>query len=87
MADSLGLKRFEDYASQDLIEFGGPEMEPVWFDASEGVEWASALLLRLRENPTSGKEMSGVIEDLEDYVRVFSEARKRGLRWHLKLDF
>ena len=87
IAESLGLKRFEDYAFQDLSEFGGPEMELEWFDANEGVEWASAILARLRENPTRGKNMAGVIEDLEDYVRVFAEAHKRGLRWHLELDF
>lgn len=59
-ARRLGVKSFDDFAFQDLSEFGGPDMEPEWFDAMEG---------------------------LEDYVRVFEEADKRGLKWHLELDF
>lgn len=87
IADKLGMKRFEDYAFQDLSEFGGPELEPQWFDASEGVKWSTALLEALRDDPGNVKEVDAVIEDLQDYVRVFKEADQRGLKWHLELDF
>lgn len=87
VADKLGLKRFEDYAFQDLSEFGGPESEPEWFGASEGVKWASMILQQLRDDPGATKNIEAVIEDLEDYVRVFEEAEKRDLKWHLELDF
>lgn len=87
VAKNLGLKQFEDYAFQDLSEFGGPEMEPVWFSADEGVSWASAILESIREDPSAVSESDAVSEDLEDYIRVFREAAARGIRWHLELDF
>jgi len=87
VADKLGLKQFEDYAFQDLSEFGGPQLETEWFGATEGVEWASAILQELRDDPGVVKDIGAVIEDLEEYVRVFKEAQKRDLKWHLELDF
>jgi hypothetical protein len=38
VADKPGLRRFEDCAFQDLSDFGGPELQPQWFEATEGVE-------------------------------------------------
>lgn len=87
VATELGLKTFEDYAFQDLSEFGGPDMEPQWFDAHEGKQWASALLAHLQKHPELVSESIAVCEDLEDYIRVFNEAGARGCRWHLELDF
>jgi len=87
VARGLGLKQFEDYAFQDLSDFGGPEMETEWFDAAEGRSWASRILQHIRENPMSVKDVDAVAADLADYVRVFEEADKRGLKWHLELDF
>ena len=87
IAANLGLKRFEDYAFQDLSEFGGPDMDPDWFDAKEGIDWASQILQRMREDPLAVKEVDGVIADLEDYIRIFEEAGRRGMKWHLELDF
>jgi len=87
VAKKLRLKRFEDYAFQDLSEFGGPDLDPEWFDATEGVKWASELLQGVRDNPKTVTDVDAVIEDLENYIRVFKEADKRGLKWHLELDF
>lgn len=87
IACSLGLKQFEDYTFQDLSEFGGPDLDPEWFDAAEGKDWATGILDHIREHPESVRDSEAVAEDLEDYVRVFSEAGKRGLKWHLELDF
>lgn len=87
IARSLGLKQFEDYAFQDLSEFGGPDMEPEWFDAAEGKNWASRILQHLQENPDSVKDAVAVTADLADFVNVFREAETRGLKWHLELDF
>lgn len=84
---SLGLKHFEDFACQDFSEFGGPDMEVQWFEAVEGEDWASAIVGKLREEPESILDAAAVINDLEDYLRVFKEAEKQGLRWHLELDF
>lgn len=87
VAQSLGLKQFEDYAFQDLSDFGGPDMEPEWFDAAEGKKWASEVLHHIRENPATVEDIDDVAEDLAEYVRVFEEAHNRGLKWHLELDF
>ena len=87
VADDLGLKHFEDYANQDLSEFGGPDMPPVWFEPSEGVAWVETLMARLRDKPLSTGDDEAILEDLEDYLRVFREAAERGFRWHLELDF
>ncbi len=87
VANKLGLKKFEDYACQDLSEFGLPDSEPAWFEATEGVKWATAILQKLRDDPGAVKDIEAVIEDLEDYIRVFKEAEKRDLKWHLELDF
>lgn len=87
IANELGLKKFEDYAFQDLSEVGGPELEPEWFGATEGIKWASLILQQLRDNPGAVKDIDAVIEDLENYIRVFKEAEKRTLKWHLELDF
>ena len=87
IAKALGLKQFEDYAYQDLSEFGGPDPDLKWFAAREGLDWASSLIRYLRDNPNGIRDVNDVIADLEDYVRVFSEANSRGLNWHLELDF
>jgi len=87
IAERLGLKKFEDYAFQDLGEFGGPDMEPEWFDGVEGANWMSLILQELRNNPDTIKDLNAVTEDMEDYLGVFNEADKRGLKWHLELDF
>ena len=87
IASSLGLRKLEDFAFHDLSEFGGPQMEPEWFGPSEGKLWASGILQHIRENPDAVRDSNAVADDLEAYVRVFDEAKKRGLKWHFELDF
>lgn len=87
IATGLGLRQFEDYAFQDLTEFGGPETEAEWFDAEEGIVWATAIRAHVQQHPDTVGDAGGVIEDLDDYIRVFGEAASRGLKWHLELDF
>lgn len=87
LATQLGLKAFEDYAYQDLSEYGGPDMDVQWFDADEGMNWAGSVRRHLHDNPGAIADADAVIQDLDDYFRVFEEAGKRGLKWHLELDF
>ncbi|MGI9263210.1 MAG: hypothetical protein ACR2QR_14285 [Woeseiaceae bacterium] len=87
IAAGLGLKALEDYAFQDLSEFGGPDMDVQWFDADEGINWACSLKQHLQDNPDGIGDTGDVVEDLNDYLRVFEEAKRRGLKWHLELDF
>ena len=87
IAATMGLPAFEDYASQDLSEFGGPEAGDAWFDPADGISWVEAVTAHLRSDPTAVADSDEVLEDLDDYLRVFREADKRGLQWHLELDF
>ncbi len=87
LANALGLKPLDDFASQDLSEFGGPEMDTEWFDAQEGLDWASSLVNALSNQPNQVQNAGEVIADLKDYIRVFEEAKSRDLKWHLELDF
>ena len=57
IARTLGLKQFEDYAFQDLSEFGGPDLEAEWFDAAEGRDWATKILQHLQANPEAVKDI------------------------------
>lgn len=85
--EELGLKAFEEYASQDLSEYGGPDMEPQWFKAAEGTIWVSKVMRHLHDNADAVPDAQAILEDLDDYMRVFTEAGKRELKWHLELDF
>ena len=87
VASQLGLKAFEDYAFQDLSEYGGPDLDVQWFDADEGMNWAGSLRRHLLDNPGAIADADAVVQDLDDYFRVFEEAGKRALKWHLELDF
>ena len=73
IARSLGLKQFEDYAFQDLSEFGGPDMELEWFDADEGIRWASGILQHIRENPTA-------VKDVDEVARQADRMLQRAMR-------
>ena len=87
IAATNSLPAFEDFASQDLSEFGGPEEGDAWFEPGEGISWVEAVSAHLQSDPSAVAESQAVLEDLEDYLRVFREADKRGLQWHLELDF
>lgn len=87
VAKSCGLRPLEEFAFQDLSEFGGPEFDVEWFDGSEGVNWVSTVLEQILDNPGSVKDANEVIADLKEYQRVFTEVDTRQLKWHLELDF
>lgn len=87
VATGLGLKAFEGYAFQDLSEYGGPDMAVQWFEADEGMNWTRSVRRHLHDNPGAIADPDAVVQDLDDYFRVFEEAGKRGLQWHLELDF
>ncbi|MDH3256446.1 MAG: hypothetical protein OEM27_02415 [Nitrospinota bacterium] len=88
----LGLKSIEDFVSQDLEDFG-VESEDLggfsskWFDPSEGLEWASKIRERVLHNPGSVKNKDGILEDLNDYINVFENAKKVNAQWHFEIDF
>ena len=91
ISDNLGLKGFDEFVSQDLEDFGieteDSDLSVSWFDPSEGLEWASKIRDHVRDNPGAVKSKDGVLEDLDDYIRVFENAKKANVQWHFEIDF
>ena len=87
LARKLGLREFEDFLSQDLSEFDVKDMADLWFDPDDGITWAETLIQHLNKKPDMIDDQIAVIEDLSDYLKVFREAKSRGQKWHLELDF
>lgn len=87
------LKTIEDFHSQNTSEFMEdfdytdiPEQEIKWFDAQEGIDWASSLIKKIEsEEPKFGT--CAIIEDLREYLEVFNNAKKVNVKWHLELDY
>ncbi len=54
-----------------------------WFSAEEGLKTIDALLAEVDASP----ELRAAKDDLLGCQRVLREAQKRGVRWHLAIDF
>ncbi|MEM7016772.1 MAG: hypothetical protein AAF512_05455 [Pseudomonadota bacterium] len=75
---------FDEFDELDDLEL--PEQDAVWFDAEEGIEWISALIAALNhENPPFLSD--AILEDFNDYMVVFKNAKNANVKWHLALDF
>ncbi|NNF00675.1 MAG: hypothetical protein HKN25_16790 [Pyrinomonadaceae bacterium] len=84
------MKTIEDFFSQDASDFVGdielPEQEILWIDAQQGIDWASALIEKLKSEKPQFPAGS-VIEDLEEALEVFAKTKKINAKWHFELDF
>lgn len=87
------LKAIEDYHSQNVDEFLEdfddleiPEQQVLWFEAQEGLDWATTLIKVLKTKPVNF-EVKPVIDDLNEYLSVFKQAKKLNVKWHLELDY
>ena len=90
---SNGLKTIEDFHSQDVGELMEgfddidiPEQATLWLDAQEGIDWATALLEKI-ETQKPGFATEDIIEELNEYLAVFENAKSAGAKWHLEMDF
>jgi hypothetical protein len=56
----------------------------VFFDAEEGIQWATAMiaLVEREQHPRQAK----ILADLADFRAVFTKAKVAGLRWHFSID-
>jgi hypothetical protein len=95
---SIGQPSLYDFVSQDsdelreLIEDAGVDApdtlpEEQWFHPDEGKKLVTALLKYFEENPKSMKNVTGLVEDLQEYQRVFDELALHGAKWHFEVDF
>lgn len=57
-----------------------------WYDAEHGLDYASQLAAHIRLNPQAVKDPEAVLDDLQAMSAVLTEAKKRGLKWHLQVD-
>ena len=62
--------------------------EPQWFAAHEGLATVNALLGYLRSHPAAfGGSTAGLIDELQQYLRVLEKTRSRAGRWHLAVSW
>jgi hypothetical protein len=101
LAERLNVKPLLEYFSADensmalLLEqgAGNPEWarhlpEPQWFNATDGLLTACALIDFLGTNPAAlGSETQPVLYELREHERVLRKTAQRGLRWHLAVSW
>ena len=87
------FKTIEDFFSQDASDFLDefddiemPEQEVLWFNAQVGIDWATALIEKLKSEKTSFST-DAVIDDLQEYLEVFNKTKEIDAKWHFELDF
>jgi hypothetical protein len=91
-ADRLGVRPLMEFFSTSADEAANLLGEDVagidipaaqWFSAEEGLKTVDALLSEAADSP----ELRIVMDDLLGCQRILREARKRGVRWRLAIDF
>ena len=95
---AAGVAPLSGYISQSpdelrelLEEFGGevpddlPDEE--WFAPEEGVALVQALIRCIEADPQVIEDSADILDDLQEFAAVFAEVARRGLRWHLAVDF
>ena len=70
-----------DLLGEDLAGIDIPAAQ--WFSAEEGLRTVDGLLAEADTSP----ELRAAKDDLVGCQRVLREAQKRGVRWHLAIDF
>ena len=58
-----------------------------WFPAVEGPRTVRALVAHLEDHPDAVEAPGRVLDDLRDFADVLEEADRRGIRWHLGIDY
>jgi hypothetical protein len=86
-ADASELADFAMEAGMEEQDLPAVSAQASWFDPDEGLRTARALISELQGNPVALQQLDLVIADLKDSLRILEEAKRRGLRWHLAVDF
>ena len=98
IARMLEVRQIEEFVSQDLTEYFDEDEEEdfhanvaephtVWYDASEGLDWATKIAAYVKENPDDVHDANSVLEDLSEYEELFRNASEAGIRFHIEVDF
>jgi hypothetical protein len=92
ITEQLGLKSIDDLTSFGELDeqFDVPEdlreSEEPWFEPAQGIDWVDALRRHIEANPTSVKQPDRLLDELNQYRRVFQDAAKIGAKWHFQMD-
>lgn len=86
MAGVMGIEDENDLPSdaEETLANMPPEQ---WYDADHGLDYARQLADHIRQNPGAVKDPEAVLYDLDTMATVLTEAKERGLKWHLQVDF
>jgi hypothetical protein len=57
-----------------------------WFDASEGLHWIDALYEYIDAHKRSVEQRAAVLEDLDEYKLVLTQAQTIKAKWHFEMD-
>lgn len=96
--DVTSLMEFFSADSQEIEGFlneeipDGEEREKVmsdeaWFTADQGLETIRGLTDYIVAHMGRVRNDGPLLEELQEFERVLEEARTRGLRWHLAIDY
>ena len=98
MAGEIGVRPLMEFfsmsreeAANQAQEFNtGLDMDSFaedWFTAAEGLQTVRALLEHVDAHPDKVPSGAGVANELTGFVHVLEEAQRRGIRWHLAVDY
>ena len=95
---AAGVAPLAGYISQSpeelrelMEEFGGEVPDDLpdeqWFAPAEGLALVQALIGCIEVDPQVIENSADILEDLREFAEVFAEIARRGLRWHLAVDY
>ena len=98
VAKSIGLKPLDEFVTFNDADLAaaaedseyGDEIESgaeQWFAPKDGLAWVSAMREYIRSNPKAVKNVAGVLQDLDEYTAVLSQAEEKAAQWHLSIDY
>ncbi|MEX0937710.1 MAG: hypothetical protein WDZ59_07595 [Pirellulales bacterium] len=86
LADLMGMED-EDDLPPDAEETLGNLPPEEWCDSEHGIDYAKRVGDAIRQNPQAVEDADAILSDLDSMVAVLTQAKDRGLKWHLQVDF
>jgi len=86
LPDISDLTSFAALAAEFGVDPDSEGAKEKWFDADEGLRWVRAVYEYVDTHPRSVGNRPGVLEDLEDYETVLTQAAKLKAKWHFAMD-
>jgi hypothetical protein len=86
LTERLGINPIDEFVEVD-DELFGESADPLWFEPQTGIEWAHALVERLRADAGPVEDAAAVVSDLEECLAVWKRAKEAGVRWHFAIDY